>query len=306
MAQLHYLLNELRLEKLAIGPDGRNRALLGQFGTATGRNAPKASEYLFNQARWLRPLIKPTEDKALCYMDWSSHEVAIAGALSGDAALLDAVSTGDPYMQFLRMAGMVPADAARVDYEELRELAKTCFLAQNYGQGTRGLAARTGLSYLEADDLRRRMIRMFPRFNTWSDHMVDVAQGRGHLSTKFGWRVNVNADDRAPSLKNFMVQATGAEMFRLACCLGSERGVSIVAMVHDAVMIEGPAAAIDDAIATMRTAMDEASKTVLDGYVVNVDEKIVRWPDRYPEPKALPMWNKVQKILTRLERDDPS
>jgi len=305
LAELHHTLNNLKLEKLAIGPDGRNRALLGPFGTATGRNAPKASEYLFSQSRWLRPAIKPSEGSALAYLDWSSHEVAIAAALSGDAALLDAVSTGDPYMQFLRMAGMVPAGAARVGHEELRALAKVCFLATNYGQGTAGLARRTGMSYLEADDLRRRMARMFPQFTAWSDHMVDTAQGRGYLSTEFGWRVRVHADDREPSLRNFLVQATGAEMFRLACCLGSERGVSIVAPVHDAVMIEGPAGAIDDTVAAMRAAMDEASKTVLDGYVVSVDEKIVRWPDRYIDPDGLPMWNKVQKILAKVERDDP-
>jgi DNA polymerase I len=304
LAELHHTLNDLKLEQIAIGLDGRNRALLGPFGTATGRNAPKASEYLFSQAKWLRPWIKPHEGRALAYLDWSSHEVAIAAALANDAALLDAVSTGDPYMGFLRMAGMVPADAARADYEELRALAKTCFLAQNYGQGVAGLAARTGMSYLEADDLRRRMMRTFPKFTTWSAHMVDVAQGRGCLSTKFGWLVHVAADDRETSLKNFMVQATGAEMFRLAACLGSERGVSIVAMVHDAVMVEGPADAIEDTIATMRAAMDEASKTVLDGYVVNVDEKIVRFPDRYIDPDGWPMWNKVQGFLTKLERDD--
>jgi DNA polymerase I len=307
LATLHYTLNDLKLEQLAIGPDGRNRALLGPFGTATGRNAPKASEYLFNQSRWLRPLIKPAEGSALAYLDWASHEVAIAGVWSGDAVLLDAVSTGDPYMGFLRMAGMVPQDAARADHEELRSLAKTCFLAQNYGQGTRGLARRTGMSYLEADDLRRRMMRMFPRFTTWSEHMVDTAQQRGYLSTEFGWRVHVYANDRETSLKNFMVQATGAEMFRLSCCLGSERGVSIVAPVHDAVMIEGPAAAIENTVATMRAAMDEASKTVLSGYVVNVDEKVVRWPDRYIhiDKDDLSMWNKVQKILAKLERGDP-
>ncbi len=305
LAVLHYTLTDLKLEQLAIGLDGRNRALLGPFGTATGRNAPKASQYLFSQSKWLRPLIRPHEGRELAYMDWSSHEVAIGGALSGDEVLLEAVSTGDPYMGFLRMANMVPADAIRADHEQLRALAKTCLLAQNYGQGTRGLARRTGMSYLEADDLRRRIARMFPRFTAWSEGMVDTAQLRGHLETEFGWRVRVHADDREPSLKNFMVQATGAEMFRLACCLGSERGVSIVAMVHDAVMIEAPAGGIDAAIATMRTAMDEASKTVLSGYVVGVDEKIVKWPDRYIDPDGLSMWNKVQGILAKLERDDP-
>jgi hypothetical protein len=47
-------------------------------------------------------------------------------------------------------------------------------------------------------------------------------------------------------------------------------------------------------------------KTVLDGCVVDVDQKITRWPDRYIDPDGLKMWTKVQKILTTLERDDDS
>jgi len=41
--------------------------------------------------------------------------------------------------------------------------------------------------------------------------------------------------------------------------------------------------------------------------VVNVDEKVVRWPDRYIhiDKDDLSMWNKVQKILAKLERGDP-
>ena len=61
------------------------------------------------------------------------------------------------------------------------------------------------------------------------------------LHTVFGWTVRVGPDANPRSLRNFPCQANGAEMMRLACCLATERGVSVVAPVHDAVMVEGPA-----------------------------------------------------------------
>ena len=40
LRDLRHALGELRLEKLAVGPDGRNRVLLFPFGARTGRNTP--------------------------------------------------------------------------------------------------------------------------------------------------------------------------------------------------------------------------------------------------------------------------
>ena len=42
--ELRYSLSKLRLNDLAVGNDGRNRVLLGPYGTKTGRNAPSKSQ----------------------------------------------------------------------------------------------------------------------------------------------------------------------------------------------------------------------------------------------------------------------
>ena len=59
LRQLRHTLSQLRLSDLAIGDDGRNRCMLGQFVASSGRNAPKASQYIFGPSTWLRGLIKP-------------------------------------------------------------------------------------------------------------------------------------------------------------------------------------------------------------------------------------------------------
>jgi DNA polymerase family A len=297
LKDLRHTLSELRLEKLAVGPDGRNRVLLSPFGASSGRNTPSNSKFIFGPSVWLRGLIKPTEGQALAYIDWSSQEVYIAAALSGDTALLNAVTSGDPYLWFARMAGLAPPEATKLSHKAIRDLCKTCFLGSNYGMQSRSLAARTGLSVIEADDLLRRLARAFPVFTAWADHVPDVGQLAGYLSTVFGWKLITRDTPRPTTLRNFPVQANGAEMLRLACCLATEAGVKVCAPVHDAVLIEAGAGEIGDAVAVTRAAMAEASRVVLGGLEVDTDVEIIAWPDRYADDRGRVMWERISELL---------
>ena len=124
LKELRHALSELRLEKLAVGPDDRNRTLLSPFGASSGRNTPSNNKFIFGPSVWLRGLIKPPEGRALAYVDWKSQEVYIAAELSGDPALLDAVPSGDPYLAFAKMAGLAPPDATKQSHKAIRDCAR--------------------------------------------------------------------------------------------------------------------------------------------------------------------------------------
>jgi DNA polymerase I len=301
LKELRHALSELRLEKLAVGPDHRNRELLSPFGASSGRNTPSNNKFIFGPSVWLRGLIKPPEGRALAYVDWKSQEVYIAAQLSGDGALLDAVLSGDPYLTFAKIAGLAPPDATKDSHKQIRDLCKTCLLGTNYGMQAPSLAARTGLSVIEAQDLLRRLARTFPTFTAWADHVVNVGQLRGYLSTVFGWTLRTENTPRPTTLRNFPMQANGAEMLRLACCLATERGICVCAPVHDAVLIEADLDSIDDTVAAIRAAMAEASRLVLDGLEVGTDAEVISWPDRYSDARGRVMWERVSEILDRLE-----
>jgi hypothetical protein len=117
------------------------------------------------------------------------------------------------------------------------------------------------------------------------------------LRTVFGWTIRVGSDANPRSLRNFPCQANGAEMMRLACCLATERGVSVVAPVHDALLIEASADVIDEAVARTQAAMAEASEVVLAGFRLRSDTKIVRWPDRYMDERGREFWGRVMALL---------
>jgi hypothetical protein len=96
------------------------------------------------------------------------------------------------------------------------------------------------------------------------------------------------------------MQANGAEMLRLACCLATERGIAVCAPVHDAVLIEAADEEIDSAVEATQAAMAEASQLVLGGFTLRSDAKVVRYPDRYMDPRGQRMWDAVTRILADL------
>ena len=93
------------------------------------------------------------------------------------------------------------------------------------------------------------------------------------------------------------MQANGAEMLRLACCLATERGIEVCAPVHDAVLICAPLERLDADVVRMQDAMREASRIVLAGFELGTDAKIVRYPDRYMDERGVVMWDRVLKLI---------
>jgi DNA polymerase-1 len=115
----------------------------------------------------------------------------------------------------------------------------------------------------------------------------------GVIRTVFGWPIRVGERSNPRSLRNFPMQANGAEMLRIACCLAAERGIEVCAPVHDAVLICAPIERLAADVAAMRSAMAEASRLVLAGFELATDVKVVRWPDRYMDSRGREMWTRV-------------
>ena len=295
--ELRSSLSELRLANLHVGDDGRNRCLLSPFRARTGRNQPSNSKFIFGPSVWLRGLIRPKPGWGLAYVDWSQQEFGIAAALSGDPAMLDAYRTGDPYLAFAKQAGAAPPTATKQTHEAVREQFKACVLAVQYGMGEASLAARINQPVARARQLLELHRRAYRQFWKWSDSVVDEAVLGGRLWAGFGWQIHTRDESNDRSLRNFPMQANGAEMLRIASILLTEAGIRVCAPVHDALLIEAPLDELDEAIATTKSLMQEASRIVLDGLELGSDVKEVRYPDRYMDKRGVVMWNKVMNLI---------
>jgi hypothetical protein len=299
--ELRVSLSQLRLHDLAVGQDGRNRTLLSAFRARSGRNAPSNAKFVFGPAVWLRSLIQPEAGTGLAYIDYEQQEFGIAAALSGDPAMLAAYSSGDPYLAFAKQAGAIPATGTRETHGAIRELFKTCSLGVQYGMGAETLAERIGRSRGDAHHLLQLHRRTYPQFWRWADGAVDFALLHNVISTVFGWTLQVGPDVNPRSLRNFPMQANGAEMLRLACCSATEGGLTICAPVHDAVLIEAPCDVLDAAVEKTQQVLTDASAVVLGGFRLRTDIKVYRHPDRFDDPRGASMWEAVQAVLAELQ-----
>lgn len=296
-------LAELRLNDLAVGQDGRNRTLLSAFRARTGRNQPSNSRSIFGPAIWIRGLIAPPPGRALAYVDYSAQEVAIAGALSGDDGLWADAAT-DPYLGFGKRARLVPETATKLSHADARQRFKAIVLGVNYGMAERGLASRLGIALEEARQLLQAHQRAYPRFWEWSDGFVDRAQLTGRARSAMGWPLHVRDDTNPRALRNFPMQAGGADMLRLAATYATEAGLEICAPVHDALLIEADDECIDEAVRELQRHMEHASADVLGGRVIRTDAKIVRTGERYSDPRGDAMFDRVSALLERLQDHD--
>jgi DNA polymerase I len=300
MHQLRVALAQLHNEGIAFGADGRNRCLLSPFRSRTGRNQP-GGEFIFGLSSWFRGLIQPAPGWGLAYLDWEQQEFGIAAALSGDPAMLQAYDSGDPYLAFAKQVGAIPAEGTKETHKSLREIYKQCVLAVQYGMGFKSLSKRIDHPEEYAHGLLKAHRNTYSKFWAWSDAVVNHARLLGRLHTAFGWTCHINSSVNEPSIRNFPMQANGAEMLRLACCFATERGIRVCAPVHDAILIEAPLPEIEDAAAATVCEMGRASREVLDGRKLRVETRLIRHPDRFLDERGRWMWQIVMGALNRGE-----
>ncbi len=313
---LRYILSQLRLNALTVGSDARNRCLVSPFATTTSRNAPSNAKFAFGPATWIRNLIEPPPGYGLGYLDWCQQEFGIAAALSEDPKMQAAYQTGSSYLAFGKKAGRVPEAATKKTHPQEHEFFKTLIHGIDYGMQTRGLALRLNCSEFVSRELLEAYQTVFARFWKWRENAIDHAVLNGWQATVFGWTFRIavaghaverkarkkdgkkdsNESFNPRSLLNFWMQANGAEMLRLACCLGSENGIEICCSVHDAILICAPLDRLAYDVERMRGFMVEAARIVLGGFELHTEANLILYPEHYSDPRGAETWQAISSL----------
>jgi hypothetical protein len=310
LRQLRHTRDKMRKVKLAVSKmDGRNRVVLWPFQSKTGRTQPKASEWIFSPAVWLRSLIKPEPGMAVAYVDYSSMEFLLAASLSdghtGPAnPMLDMYRSGDPYLAFAKSVGAVPQSATKKSHGEVRDRYKVMLLSTQYGLSAPSLAARLKITEFEAHEMLGQHHEQFAQYWAWSDDYIQYAMQTGYIETAMGWgyHVGIVGAVNERSLRNWPIQSAGADILRIACIMAERHGIKLLAPVHDAVLIEAPIERIEVDVALMREIMRRASKVVLNTsaegtHELRTDKTIVCYPNHYADPRGATIWAHVLQLI---------
>jgi hypothetical protein len=299
--ELHALRDSLRViqtAKLPIGRDGRNRPSLFPFGTATGRNAHCRS--LYNAHAGMRSFMVFPPNKIGVYLDWRTQEVAVAAALSGDQALIEAYRGGDIYYTLALDAGLtkdVDLKHWKKHNPAQRQRMKALQLGINYGMGVPSLAKGLNQHPLIASNLIEGHRRKYPRYWQWREDQVWHAMLDRRIESVFGWPLHITTSPNKRTLYNFPMQSGGAEMLRLAAMRLVDAGLVPSMLVHDGILLEVES---EQQITQAKEIMRAAGHDVCDGLEVGVDidQRLVngaRYRDK--RPVAGKMWATVEKTL---------
>lgn len=302
--ELRVSLGQLRLSKLGVGNDGRNRCMLSAFNTLTGRNSPSSTGFLFGPATWIRNFIKPQEGYAIAYIDFEQQEIGIAAALSDDDQLLKSYESGDPYVEIAKTTGAIPEDGTKASHGEIRDRYKVALLSMGYGAEPQTIAARSGMTLAEAKLFHKTHKMTYRKYWEWITRFIDLGLTEGVVYTKFGWKyqtagilgVGGGKPKSTRTLLNWPMQSYGSEMLRQSIIVLLENGIKVCAPVHDAVMIEAPIDKIDQAVIDAQYIMETVSQRVC-GARIRTEAVIVRYPDNYKDKRGQAMWNTIWGII---------
>ena len=215
-----------------------------------------------------------------------------------------------PLSEFRQADRLHPADATAKTpgIEAVRNRLKVLCLAAQYGMQTATLATRLGVSEIEAHEMLLHHRGLFSQYWHWSEDWLHHSLDSGTMRTVFGWECATGiVEFNERSIRNFPVQANCADLFRLAYVWGTRHGLTLIAPVHDAVLLESTDDRIEADVALMREIMRRASRVILnptaDGTIeLRTDAKIIRYPDRFTDPRGEELWNTVLQLLA--ERRD--
>ena len=303
----------------SVGSDGKQRPYFCPFGTKTGRNATKASTFLFLGPKWMRLLVNPKDGTYVCDLDAHSQEVAIAAALYNDENKREVYRSPDVYMKYAQLAGAYPADKPVLTEEErnnapwwkeegwgkVRKIYKGGVLGLQFGMAGESLRRRVLLSLPEDErsqideDWGNRFVDEYHRlfkseYECTNDLKLRYSIGEGGVVLADGWRIGPD-DPNLLSIGNFPVQGTGAVILRHACALMDEAGIKLYATLHDAVSITGKVKNLEHDVAVARECFRQAAEDVLgEDLMIIGSPEIIKNGDNWIHDDSVPdTWNRM-------------
>ena len=307
--EIRTLQNMTKLTAYTPGNDGRTRTSFNMFGTVTGRTSPSSSKYVFSASKWARNFIKPSLGNYLVYLDYKSQEPAIMGYLSGDQNKIKAYQSGDIYIHTAKLFNKVPDNATKQSHPGERGTFKVIDLANNFGQGPLSVAESLKCSVSHAKFLMNKYRNIFKVYFKWIDGFIENSMNKTYFSTCYGWQRHIKSlfttkegkkKHIHKSLLNWPIQAHGAEILRQALIDLTDENFKVVALVHDAVMLEIPIPEFKQRLEEAKQIMVDASIKVVGG-PISVDQEVIK-SNYEQEEKFQKLFDKIMSHIDRYTR----
>jgi P4 family phage/plasmid primase-like protien len=257
--------------------DSRIHADFLQLGSRAGRmscTGPNLQQVPNTGA--YRSCFRAPEGRKLIKADYSQIELRIAAEITQDPDLLEAYRTGEDLHTLTAQRVLGKDEVTKAD----RTAAKALNFGLLYGMGAPRLREHAKTAYgvdltaEQAGEYRAKFFAAYKGLRRWHRQQPD-----GEIETRtLAGRRRIGVEKFTEKL-NTPVQGTGADGLKLALALLFERRDQMpsafpVLVVHDEIVIEGPADQAADAEAWVRAAMVDGMRDVVKEVPVEVEATV--------------------------------
>lgn len=180
---------------------------------------------------------------------------------------------------------------------------KSAEFGMMFGQSPAGCAENNGIPLEEAEAFHIGHRRLYKTYWNWADWRIHRAYSERRIQTPYGFYLNVHRNTSRNTLLNWPMQATCAEILRLATTRMLDEGLSILLTVHDAVLIESADEDIERDVEIAKECWRWAGERVVK-YPMASDAKIFHSGQRFHDDDGQEEWETIIRLLEEVERED--
>lgn len=229
----------------SVGKDRMVRPWMNPFGAQSSRSQPAATGFMFLKPAWMRALVvfPKGSRKAIGGVDFSQQEFFLSALTSGDQNMIQAYLSGDVYLAFAKLCGMVPTDGTREKFEFERDVCKSTVLGISYLMSKYGLAIKLTQDTKKVwttDEAQEMIDNFYEAFSGLAEAQKDLIEDyadRKHIKLEGGWYM-WGDNDNFRSVTNMRIQGLGAEIMRKSVDIAVSKGLEVVKTLHDALYIQ--------------------------------------------------------------------
>lgn len=205
-------------------------------------------------------ILNPISGYLYVLLDFGQQEPGIAACFASDRELQAAYQQGDLYEQIGKHPRLAGLD---------RDTLKKLILPYSYGQSAAAYAKEHNISLTEAQVYWYALRDIFRLIDTELNRRSQQAFRDGFVRC-LDWAARVTPLSNPLAVRNWPVQACGADIMRRAVIGLEEAGIDLRLTVHDSFLIRVPIAEQEQQVAKAITVLKQASASVLGGFKLNV------------------------------------
>lgn len=216
--------------------------------------------------RRIREAFIPEEGNVFVSADYSQFELRLAAVLANDTALIeDFNGSVDIHTKTASEVYGIPMDEVT---KTQRRDAKVINFGVLYGMSPHGLAANTGMTFVQARDFINQYFELRAPIRKYIDDTLTKARTEGYVETYYGRRrptpdihssnfIVRQSAERAAA--NMPIQGTEADLMKLAMLRVEEKLGDLgdqVLQIHDSILVECPKANADAVSTILKETME--------------------------------------------------